>query len=189
MPTLAVIRGLSPAWQTAFASVWMIARWAAFVLLGATSWWHTRPRALLAASGVMLLAFLGVVLRPCDLGMGIAANALVDGVLMILCQIALGLCLGMIYAGSLYFGMVLSEGSTEHGGYHEALIGLGSVLGPGAGWLAGWAMPGNSTAVIVAIAGVIFVSVGASMVASIAASTKGSKAVSTGASGGVGPRA
>ena len=28
-------------------------------------------------------------------------------------------------------GMVLSDGSTEHGGYHEALIGLGSVLGPG----------------------------------------------------------
>ena len=39
--------------------------------------------------------------------------------------------MGMIYSASLYFGMVLSDGSTEHGGYHEALIGLGSILGPG----------------------------------------------------------
>ncbi|HEX8521697.1 MAG TPA: MFS transporter [Tepidisphaeraceae bacterium] len=54
---------------------------------------------------------------------------------MILSQIILGAALGTIYAGSLYFGMVLSEGSTEHGGYHEALIGLGCILGPGAGAL------------------------------------------------------
>ena len=43
---------------------------------------------------------------------------------MIAWQIVLGVTMGLIYSGSLYFGMVLSEGSTEHGGYHEALIGM-----------------------------------------------------------------
>jgi hypothetical protein len=32
--------------------------------------------------------------------------------------------------------MVLSDGSTEHGGYHEALIGMGTVIGPGAAFVA-----------------------------------------------------
>ncbi len=50
---------------------------------------------------------------------------------MILSQIVLGIVLGIIYSGSLYFGMVLSDASTEHAGYHEALIGVGSCAGPG----------------------------------------------------------
>jgi hypothetical protein len=62
---------------------------------------------------------------------------------MVSWQIALGLVLGVIYAGSLYFGMVLAHGSTEQGGYHEALIGLGSVLGPGAGAIAAIIRPGE----------------------------------------------
>jgi hypothetical protein len=68
----------------------------------------------------------------------------------------------LIYAASLYFGMVLSSGSTEHGGYHEALIGLGVVLGPGSGVVAQLIAPGSPSAGIGAIALVLFVSVLAS---------------------------
>ena len=46
-------------------------------------------------------------------------------------ELVLGLMVGFIFSASLYFGMVLSDGSTEHAGYHEALIGVGVVLGPG----------------------------------------------------------
>jgi len=56
-------------------------------------------------------------------------------------------------------GMVLSEGSTEHGGYHEALIGLGTVIGPGAGALAEKLGGGSPAWGVAAVAGIIAASV------------------------------
>ena len=47
--------------------------------------------------------------------------------------------------------MVLSDGSTEHGGYHEALIGLGWVLGPAAGTAAAWLKPHDPRAGVAAV--------------------------------------
>lgn len=131
MPSLPVMKQLSTANSTLVSSVWMAARALTFGALGLTAWWHTRPRLLLVSAAVMLVAFWGVTIAPSALG----ASRAVDLLSMIVWQIIVGLAMGIIYAGSLYFGMVLSEGSTEHGGYHEALIGLGSVIGPGAGAL------------------------------------------------------
>ncbi len=146
MPTLPVIRASPSKLGTLLASVWMISRFFTFILLGATVWWHTRPRSLLAAALVLPLAFLGITLIP----------ALAP---MIACQIVLGLALGLIYAASLYFGMVLSSGSTEHGGYHEALIGLGMFLGPGSGVLAQLMAPTSPSVGIAAIAVLLFLPV------------------------------
>jgi MFS family permease len=164
MPLLPVIQQLEAEFQTVVASVWLMARWASFGLLGWSTWWHTRPRALLVAAGVMLVAFLGVTVQ---------ASLLVPGVpygfellWMIGWQVAMGMALGLIYTGSLYFGMVLSEGSTEHGGYHEALIGLGSVLGPGSGFLAQTVGPGGVYAGVFAVASVLGVSLIVAMTAS-----------------------
>lgn len=148
MPTLRSIRQFPEETRTIVASVWMISRFAAFVLLGLTAWWHTRPRVLFYAAIAMFISFLWT---------GLWANP--TG--MIAGQVILGLAMGLIYSGSLYFGMVLSEGSTEHGGYHEAVIGLGAVLGPGAGAIAQVISPGNqrygidATAIIIAISVII----------------------------------
>lgn len=128
MPSLPTVRPLPTALQTVVASVWLSTRWIAFVILALSSWWHTRPRALLWAAVIMLVAFFGMTLRPTG-----GASPATDLASMIAWQAVLGLAIGMIYSGSLYFGMVLSDGSTEHGGYHEALIGLGWILGPAAG--------------------------------------------------------
>lgn len=128
MPSLPALRELPTTLQTVVASVWLITRWVAFIVLALGSWWHTRPRALLWAAVVMLVAFFGMTLRPTG-----GASPALDLACLIAWEGVLGLAIGMIYSGSLYFGMVLSEGSTEHGGYHEALIGLGWVLGPAAG--------------------------------------------------------
>jgi hypothetical protein len=146
MPTLTVIRETQPELRTLLASVWMIARFFTFILLGATVWWHTRPRLLLAASIVLPIAFLGITRIP-TLGP------------MLGFQIVMGSALGLIYAASLYFGMVLSSGSTEHGGYHEALIGLGVLLGPGSGVIAQLVLPNNPSVGIGAIAALLFLSV------------------------------
>jgi len=145
LPSLPVLHTMPPQWRTAAASVWMLSRFLTFALLGVTIWWHTRPRILPAAALILLLAFLGVVVPSPRLPL----------LTMILCQIALGVTMGLIYAASLYFGMVLSEGSTEHGGYHEALIGLGSILGPGAGALAQFLRPDLPGASVVAVSGLL----------------------------------
>jgi hypothetical protein len=154
MPFLSTIRALDTAKQTAVASVWLWARLASFIMLALGSWWHTRPRILLWAAVVMLLAFFGMTLPPTQ-----GRSPAVDLTSMILWQIALGGALGMIYSASLYFGMVLSEGSTEHGGYHEALIGVGWVLGPMAGVIAQQLRPGEIWAGIAAVGAVITLSV------------------------------
>jgi MFS family permease len=145
MPTLPVIEQYSPTVKTLIASTWMAARFSAFFLLGVFPWWHTRPRSLLLAAILLLVSFLGITL----------SSSLVA---IILWQIALGMAIGFIYAASLYFGMVLSDGSAEHGGYHEALIGLGSVLGPGSGVIAGMIRPGDQKACITAVAIVLWMS-------------------------------
>jgi hypothetical protein len=136
MPTLPLIQQLDPATRTIVGSVWMAARWVAFLALGATAWWHTRPRALLAASVLLLAAFVAITFRPEWLPGAPVLSTRAWIAWIVVWQVVLGAALGLIYAASLYFGMVLSDGSTEHGGYHEALIGLGTVIGPGAGYLA-----------------------------------------------------
>jgi hypothetical protein len=159
MPTLPLIQRLDPTARTVVGSAWMAARWVAFLLLGATAWWHTRPRALLTAALLLLAGFLAVTLRPQWLP---GAREFQTGpwlAWMIGWQFVLGLALGLIYAASLYFGMVLSDGSTEHGGYHEALIGLGNILGPGAGALAEHIGGGNPLWGVLAVSLVLAVSI------------------------------
>lgn len=162
-PSLPMIKALSPTWSTLLASIWLIVRWLSFGVLSIGTWWHTRPRFLLAAAAGMLVGFLGIVLPA-----AIVARPDV-GAMLLLCaaQIILGACIGMIYCASLHFGMVLSEGSTEHGGYHEALIGLGSILGPGAAAVVQWTHPGNVYAGISTVAAVIGLSVMAAMAVSL----------------------
>jgi MFS family permease len=152
MPSLPSIQGFSVPVQTALGSLWLAARCVAFVLLGITVFWHARPKLLLLACAGMLVSFLLIALPPSH---WIRAIASLDRATLVVAQLVLGLCMGIIYAASLYFGMVLSEGSTEHGGYHEALIGLGFVLGPGAAFVTQQFAPGNVTASVYAVAGVV----------------------------------
>jgi MFS family permease len=156
MPLLPVMQPLETSARTAVGSVWMVARFFAFLFLGMTAWWHTRPRILLVAAIGMLAAFLGVTM----------SESLPT---MIAWQVVLGVVMGVIYASSLYFGMVLSEGSTEHGGYHEALIGLGSVVGPGTAAVTQFVWPGDLRAGVVAVGCMIGLSVIAAGIASVAA--------------------
>jgi hypothetical protein len=114
----------------------------------------------------MLVSFVGVAVRPSAwVGGGIG----VDVAWTIAAQALLGCALGLVYTASLYFGMVLSEGSAEHAGYHEALIGLGQVIGPGVGALTQYRWKGSLTAGVVAVSAIILASVIAASVASVRA--------------------
>ena len=165
LPSLPLVRQFSPSVATPLCSVWLVLRCLAFLALGCTVWWHTRPQWLLWSAVTMLAAFLGIVL-PATVDSLSLSWALVS---MLAWQAVLGAAIGMIYAGSLYFGMVLSDGSTEHGGYHEALIGLGMVLGPGSAALSQWLRPGSPWPGIIAVTAVLSATVLAAGIAAVKA--------------------
>jgi MFS family permease len=155
MPSLHAIKQLSPTIATLVASIWLIARAMAFIITGHTTFWHKRPSLMFMASVTMLLAFIGIIipgaLAGMDLSQALAAMAIA--------QIVFGFSIGTIYSASLYFGMAVSEGSTEHGGYHEALIGLGQILGPLAGAVMQWIRPNELWPAVVGISGIVSITV------------------------------
>jgi hypothetical protein len=134
---------------------------------------------MLAATGLMLVAFLGITLPwPFPRGVDVGTGGWLAW--MIGWQVVLGFCMALIYSASLYFGMVLSDASAEHSGYHEALIGLGTVLGPGVGAAAQWAGGGTDPVYgTIAVAAVL----GASVVAAGAVSMRHARAGQIGADG------
>src|SRR6185437_12183968 len=93
MPFLAVMKDLGKSSQTAVASVWLFARWIAFIVLALGTWWHTRPRLLLWAAVAMLIAFFGMTLPPTH-----GLHPAVDLASMIAWQAVLGGALGIIYS-------------------------------------------------------------------------------------------
>lgn len=120
MPGVAARLGLSTAQAGFCASVWCFARLGAFYWLWLWPGWHYRFRWLLVAF-VTLIATFALIL---------AVPYLVS---LIAAQIAFGLAIGLIYYSSLFYSMDAGDTKGEHGGIHEAAIGLGNFAGPAVG--------------------------------------------------------
>jgi predicted MFS family arabinose efflux permease len=119
-PALAKALSLSPRYAGYFCSVWMFMRTGAFVLLWLWPGWHYRFRWLLVSYLGMMATFAAILLAPTVTG-------------LVLAQLGFGLCIGLIYYSSLYYSMDAGETKGEHGGIHEAAIGLGCAAGPAVG--------------------------------------------------------
>ena len=117
VPGVAQRLGLSPMLAGFCCSVWCFARVAAFFGLWYWTGWHYRFRWLLAAY-LILIGTFAVILTVPSLMVLVAA------------QIFFGGALGLIYYSSLFYSMDVGETKGEHGGIHEAAIGLGNFAGP-----------------------------------------------------------
>lgn len=118
MPGIAHRLELSPTQVGLFCSVWMFARLATFALLWQWRGWHYRFRWLLAAFILLIAGFVLLLVAP-QLG------------LVVVAQLLLGFGVGLIYYSSLFYSMdVGGETQGEHGGLHEAAIGIGICAGP-----------------------------------------------------------
>ncbi len=119
-------------------SVWCFARLGAFTVLWRWAGWHYRFRWLLAAYMFLVASFTAILLT------GSLA-------VLVVAQILFGLAVGLIYYSSLFYSMDLSEAKGEHGGIHEAVIGVGNFAGPAVGAAALQFLPayGHSGAVAV----------------------------------------
>jgi len=133
MPGVAHRLALSTMLAGFCGSVWCFARVGAFFGLWFWDGWHYRFRWLLLAYLVLVGTFTAILLAP-----SIAV--------LVLAQLLFGLALGLIYYSSLFYSMDISDTKGEHGGIHEAAIGLGNCAGPAVGAAALQVLPqyGNS---------------------------------------------
>ena len=120
MPDVASRLALSTMLAGFCCSLWGFARLGAFFALWYWSGWHYRFRWLLLAHLVMAGSFAFILLAP-------------NVAVVVLAQIAFGGAIGLIYYSSLFYSMELSDTKGEHGGIHEAAIGLGNLAGPAVG--------------------------------------------------------
>ena len=101
-------------------SVWCFARLGAFTFLWRWTGWHYRFRWLLLAYMGLVASFACTVLAP-------------NVAVLVVAQLVFGGAVGLLYYSSLFYSMDRSETKGEHGGIHEAAIGLGNCAGPAVG--------------------------------------------------------
>jgi MFS family permease len=113
---------------------------AAFILLWRWTGWHYRFRWLLLSFVALTVSFATLLLA-------------LQFWVVIAAQVAFGFAVGLVYYSSLFYSMDVGETKGEHGGLHEAAIGLGVFAGPALGATALTFLPQhpNSGAVAVSI--------------------------------------
>lgn len=142
IPHLAGRFGLSATQSGLLFSLWMFVRIAAFAVFWHWTRWHYRFRWLLAAFVALVIGFMGMVLAPL-FWMAMAA------------QVFLGVALGLIYYSSLFYSMDLGDTRGEHGGLHEAALGVGVFVGPAIGASALQVAPGLPNAGMWTVSGLL----------------------------------
>jgi predicted MFS family arabinose efflux permease len=120
IPGLATRLHLSPMLAGFTCSLWCFARLATFLTLRSWTGWHYRFRWLVTAFGLLVVSFAAILIVP-------------SLAVLLVAQIFFGAAIGLIYYSSLFYSMDASEIKSEHGGIHEAAIGVGNFVGPAVG--------------------------------------------------------
>ncbi|MEI9941696.1 MAG: MFS transporter [Pseudomonadota bacterium] len=135
MPEIMKGIGLDTASAARAASLLDVARLSCFVALVVFGGWHGRKLPIMVAIAALPVGFALVLLDP-------SIASVVTG------EVLFGAAAGFLYTAALYYAQVVENASVDAGGAHEALIGVGYALGPGAGLigtaLAHGAGPGNA---------------------------------------------
>ncbi len=153
IPSLAERLGLAPGPAGVFCSIWLFARTATFFGLWRWNGWHYRFRWLAAAFLAMIAGFLFIFLSATFTDLPrVQILALAS-----IAQILFGVGLGLIYYSSLFYSMDVGDTKGDHGGIHEAAIGVGIFGGPLVGAAAEFVRPGSPTAAAWAVSGVLVI--------------------------------
>lgn len=141
-PGIAQRLHLSPMLAGYLCSVWFFARVFSFLLFMHWNGWHYRFSWLVCTYVCMIGAFTGIACAP-------------NLAVLLLAQTVFGLSVGLIYYSSLFYSMHVGEAKAEHGGIHEAAIGLGNFAGPATGALFLHLAPTNPYAGVTAVAALL----------------------------------
>jgi len=113
-----------------------------FVVLWRWTGWHYRFRWLVTSFLLLIASFATILVAP-------------NLAVVMVAQIIFGMVIGLIYYSSLFYSMDASDTKGEHGGIHEAAIGIGNCLGPAIGASALWLAPGIPTMGAWAVSGLL----------------------------------
>ncbi|MFM2295252.1 MAG: hypothetical protein RLZZ350_1665 [Verrucomicrobiota bacterium] len=143
IPAVAQQFNLSVTASGLFCSLWMFTRLAAFVVLWRWTKWHYRFGWLVAAFVTLTASFAALLLAH-------------ELWLLVLAQIGFGAAVGLLYYSSLFYAMdVGGESQGDHGGLHEAFIGLGIFAGTATGAVALQFFPATANAGTYAVGGLL----------------------------------
>ena len=93
-------------------------------------------------------------------GQGSVGGTAPNLAVLIAAQIFFGGAIGLIYYSSLFYSIDSDDSKGEHGGIHEAVIGLGNCLGPATGAAALWLAPGHANIGAWAVSGLLLLGLG-----------------------------
>jgi predicted MFS family arabinose efflux permease len=147
VPGIALKLGLSTMIAGFCCSVWCFARLVAFTVLWLWDGWHYRFRWLLMAYLALVTSFAAILIIP-------------SLAILVIAQLFFGGAVGLLYYSSLFYSMDLSEVKSEHGGIHEAVIGLGNLAGPAVGALALHFLPQYADSASLAVSGLLLLGMG-----------------------------
>ena len=147
LPGIAKKFDLSPMGAGFACSLWSFARFFAFLALWQWTGWHYRFRWLVTAFALLVVSFAAILIVP-----HLAA--------VLVAQLFFGSAVGLLYYSSLFYAMDASDTKSEHGGIHEAAIGVGNCLGPAVGATALWLAPQSTSVGAWAVSGLLTVGLG-----------------------------
>ena len=147
LPGIAAKFQLTPMFAGFACSLWGFMRLAAFVLFWRWDGWHYRFRWLVMAFALIIGSFAAILIAP-NLWMVLVA------------QVFFGVAIGLIYYSSLFYAMDASDVKSEHGGIHEATVGIGNCIGPAVGAVSLQLLPQTANAGALAVTGLLLCGLG-----------------------------
>jgi MFS family permease len=117
LPSLSDRIGKSPSLTIIMACTFYLTRSLSFFLFGHWEHWHYHRGWNMAALLVSPVAFAGIMLTT--------------SLPLILISLAIfGVSLGLTYSSSIYYSLDFGTEKGTQGGLHEAIIGIGNLVGP-----------------------------------------------------------
>jgi MFS family permease len=83
---------------------------------------------------------------------------------LVVAQLVFGSAVGLIYYSSLFYSMDAGDTKGEHGGIHEAVIGLGNFAGPAVGAASLHFLPQYANSGVFAVSGLLVLGLGGLLV-------------------------
>jgi predicted MFS family arabinose efflux permease len=142
LPGLADRFQLTPMLAGFACSLWGFVRLGTFFALWFWTGWHYRFRWLVTAFATLIIVFAVILTAP-------------NLAVLLVAQIFFGAAIGLIYYSSLFYSMDASETKSEHGGIHEAAIGLGNFAGPATGAVSLQFLPHIAHSGVLAVSGLL----------------------------------
>lgn len=125
--------GIAKENRTVAATAWLLPRVAMFAVFGFWGKWHGRWWPTVVGGASLIAGFAVCVAAPMVGGTA--------GLVMLFCGLPVfGIGMGIIYSGAIYYALEVGKAEVDAGGTHEALIGVGYLVGPGCGFAASWAV-------------------------------------------------